>query len=206
MNKNLWVYVASLSFNVPTGVWGGGLSHYRNSANSTEREHTVNDTTFNLLIDVMNAAREGRYIHGNGRIYHINDYRGCTVSIDIMEGVATPEPRYIGIPRRDFNAADSIRSYLMLAEQEITQPLHYRWNDAHRMVAQAVQSDSLLYTNGGQWWIQQGASYVTCVNLAILADTAEVTHLNAHASWVYLQQQGTYRYKVSEETKRYMRF
>lgn len=165
----------------------------------------MNDNIFALIMQVITAAREGRYMHGNGRYFHIID-NGQKVVIDVQDGTKTPCPNYVGTPMVDMGTVNSLTSFLMLQDSNM-QDREFSYDQAKNLVKEAVNSNRLLYTNGAQWVIvhTDGKSVIS-VSLGVMGKTAPVVNYNAHASWKYMENNGSYRTTVSESTKKYMNF
>lgn len=164
----------------------------------------MNDSTFTLFVEVMNAAREGRYMFGNGAEWYVTNEYGQKLVINTVRGTKQFCPSYVGTPRVDMDVADRMRAFLLNAEKESSIPMNHRYWDAHDMVAYAVRHNNVMYTNGNDWWIRTGGSYVACVQLGIRGTHTMVTFLSAHSSWCYLQSNRPVL--LTEATKQYMGF
>ncbi|MEN9820703.1 MAG: hypothetical protein RL176_605 [Pseudomonadota bacterium] len=164
----------------------------------------MNDNMFTLIMVIITAAREGRYMHGNGRYYYIME-GNKPVCIDLINGTKMVELTYVGTPMVCTATANSLTSYLMLQDSESV-PREYDARLAHDLVKEAVNSDRLLYTNGADWTIlhTDGKSVIS-VNLGQV-NKATISSSNQHGSWKYMQQMMNYRATISEATKKHMRF
>lgn len=165
----------------------------------------MNDNVFKLFIEVMTAAREGRYMFGNGAQWYIVNQFNHKVVIDTIQATTTPCPDYVGTPRVDMDTVYSIERFLKSASQEEAATVEYRYYDAKSIVKEAVNSNNLLFTNGNQWYVRVATNYVLMVTLGIQTSHVTVYAMNMHASWVYMQENNR-PCILTDATRKYMGF
>lgn len=164
----------------------------------------MNDNIFNLFMLVIKAAREGRYVYGNGAQWYIMD-NGVPMCVDTINGQSFYLPSYKGMARVDMATADALESFLMSAQAEDTYKVEYRYSDAKSMIADAVRNNNLCFTNGNQWYAKVGTYCVVIVPLGVRASHVMVEVMNQHRSWMYMRNNPR-PCILTESTKKYMNF
>lgn len=166
----------------------------------------ITSKQFQMLMEVVKAAKEGRYMYGNGAQWYIVDECGQKLYINHITGEKQFIPNYEGTPRVDMQFAESMERWLANEEAERAEESNLRYSDAKAWVAKAVKEGRLLFTNGNQWYIQNAewSGYVTIVELGTLAAEARLYHMNLHASWKYMRFNGNTRPTVTMSTKQYL--
>jgi hypothetical protein len=168
-------------------------------AHNNKETTTMKNEIFSLFQEVISAARNGRYMYGNGGQWYIVDGFGNKVMIDTTgAGTKTMVPNYEGTPATDHATADRLERSLDQTEvewYETTIPYY----EAREMVKNAAVKNELLFTNGGQWYIN---SYGTVINVtlgSIINDNgrqyAAIASANLHTAWKY------YRFNNGEATR-----
>lgn len=160
---------------------------------------------FFMFLDILNAARNGRYMHGNGRYWYIVSEYGTKVVLDTIDGTTNACPDYDGTPRTDMDTVYSIERFLKAADKQDNIPCEYDYYTAKDIVRKAVQENNLLFTNGHQWYIKVGTHGVAIVPLGILTDKVTIEVMDCHSSWVYMQSNAR-PCILSDATKKYMNF
>jgi hypothetical protein len=162
----------------------------------------MNDNIFDMIMLIITAAEEGRYLHGNGVDFYIMEGNKPTC-VDVLKGTKTVELTYVGEPIVCTSVAERLTSFLRLQESECS-TREYNSGQAHDLVKQAVNDNRLLNTNGADWtFVYVDGKSVIRVNLG-QTGKATVTSFNKHASWKYLQD--SCRITVSETTRKEMHF
>lgn len=160
-------------------------------------------TTFNLFIQVISAAREGRFMFGNGAQWYIVDHAGRKWMYDTSIGTRTLVPDYEGTPRTDMGMAIRLEEFLLATKSEelFTRLVDYR--EAKAMVRDALRGGNLIFTNGGQWYIEIGGG-VAVVDLStkVSGTWARYSVMSRHGSWKYLRE-NTGRVQTTEDLERF---
>ena len=73
----------------------------------------INHTQFNLFMEIISAAKEGRFMYGNGAQWFVQDTYGKTVYINTVEGTRAFDPTYVGAPVCALAQADSLENWLL---------------------------------------------------------------------------------------------
>lgn len=165
----------------------------------------MKDNKFNLFIQVIEAAREGRFMYGNGAQWYITTHANTKVCIDTISDTTTATPDYVGTPRVDMDTVYSIERFLQTTSQEQAATVEYRYYDAKSIVKEAVNSNNLLFTNGNQWYVRVATNYVLMVTLGTQTSHVTVHAMNMHASWVYMQENNR-PCILTDATRKYMGF
>lgn len=165
----------------------------------------MRDNKFNLFVKVIEAAREGRFMYGNGAQWYVVTHTGTKVCIDTTADTTTVVPNYQGYPRTNTNVAEDLEAFLLQWDIE-TDVRELPYTHAHDMVKTAIRENNVYYTNGSDWYITYGysGSTVIRVTLGVVAKTAPVEVYNQHSSWCYNKMTGGYKAVISDATKRYM--
>jgi len=169
----------------------------------------MNNAIFSLFQEVINAARNGRYMFGNGAMWYIVDGFGSKVMINTVEGTKTMVPNYQGTPVTDHATADSLEQFLAQTDASDWNQTTMPYYTARDIVAQAAQKNELLFTNGGQWYINSHGT-VIMVELGMMVNEngrqmARVNAASLHAAWKYRRFNGeATRATVDGDTKKYL--
>ena len=153
---------------------------------------------------VINAARTGRFMFGNGAQWYIVDESGQKVMLDTVNGTTTFCPEYTASqPRMNEELARGLEEWLMAVDTEPGYSTFIpRWS-AMDAVRYAVRNNNLLFTNGGQWYIEQGGTVVS-YELGVNAPESARYAYSIHGAWKYMRAIGTERTKISEETRKFL--
>lgn len=166
----------------------------------------MNDQTFNLFNRVINAAKTGNFVYGNGANWHIVE-GGKDVFINTQLGtVEMSNVASTAVKVTDMQAVRNINAYLMEADATM-QTVHLDGYHNCKMAVDAIlwadKNNELLYSNGGQYAIKTGG-LVTIWDIGTRGRVI-VTYKGAHASFKHLTAHGGYTVSLSEDTKNYIR-
>lgn len=148
----------------------------------------MQDKTFNLFIEVINAANDGRYCHGNGAQWCIVDNDGNNVVIDTIrnERVIVDTPNQVA-PHAEVATAANLERFLMNSEATNVNTTkydgYYAVNTAVQDILAAAATNNVWHFNGGQTVIEKWGciySYDTTTRGQVT-----VTSMGAFASWKY---------------------
>jgi hypothetical protein len=152
---------------------------------------------------VIEAARAGRYMHGNGAMWYLVDEQGRQVLIDTVNGTITPCPEYnASEPHVNNVVANELENWLMIvpAEQGYASQMP-RWS-AMEAVRSATASGRLLFTNGGQWFVEEGGTVVS-YELGVNAPDSARYAYSIHGAWKY-RRCTTTRVIVTDDIRKFL--
>jgi hypothetical protein len=155
-------------------------------------------------MDVIHAARNNRYMHGNGAQWFIVDNYGNNVMIDTTTqyAFATPVPEYKGTAYTCHTTAINLENFLMRCHGEFFHT-QMAYHTAKRIVRDHVMDGNLMFTNGNQWYINNHGN-VQCYELGVAGDWAPVVSYDALSSWRYIQSTGGGQAPVTAGIKEYL--
>ena len=142
-------------------------------------------------------------MHGNGAQWFIVDNYGNNVMIDTTkpEAFATPVPDYDGVAYTCYTTASNLEAFLMASHGQMhTSSMPY--HNAKDIVRNHVMDGNLVFTNGGQWYINVYGT-IQCFELGVAGQWAEVRSYDALSSWRYLQSTGGGKAVVTDSIKQY---
>jgi hypothetical protein len=166
----------------------------------------INHTQFTLMMEVIAAAKEGRYMYGNGAQWFIMDTYGKAVYINHIEGTRAFAPNYVGCTVDALAQAESLEKWLMSEVAEDPATTYMPYYTAKAQVAKHYMAGEVVFTNGNQWYIKPVYSnYITVIELGTMVDgrDARVYSMSAHASWKYIRANGATPVEVNASTKQY---
>jgi hypothetical protein len=116
----------------------------------------LTDYIFGLFIEVMEAAKEGRFCHGNAGQWIILDKNGKMIEIDTNEGVVNRE---LNTPEQNparvcMDTYDNISSMLMTSKTEEAYTTVCSGPEYRKVMAtliEMIEDGRLKHTNGGIW-------------------------------------------------------
>ena len=163
----------------------------------------LNNAQFRAFITIIHAARNGRYMHGNGAQWYIVDTYGNNVCIDTTTEHAYPVlvPTYTGVPRDCYSTASNLERFLMACHGYIgTSEIQY--HTAFNMMKKHIQDGNLVYTNGNHWYVRVNDN-IFCFELGIVRNVAVIHSYDALSSWRYIQSTTGSKCHVTDSTKQY---
>lgn len=155
----------------------------------------MDNKTFNLFMEVINAAKEGRYMYGNGAMWYIVDIYGQKVMINTVNGTKELIPTYNGEARTDMRVAQDLEAFLSHEEAADVHTTEHNYMTARDMVATAARRNELLFTNGNLCYIKMSGTVVIAElgTQQYKKGQGYVTNVHAmslHAAWKYLRFNG----------------
>lgn len=157
----------------------------------------LTDRIFYLFIEVMKACQEGRFQHGNGAQWCIVDQLSGDVVIDTCAGsvnrVNTPDQ----VPAHtDMGTYNTLRSFLLQSDMQDNVTTTHTYGHAYRStmdaLVEACKSQEVLFTNGGQWYINhKNHPMLVFVYDISVKGRVTVTCMSAGNSWKYMQNNGS---------------
>jgi hypothetical protein len=155
---------------------------------------------------VIEAARAGRYMHGNGAMWYVTDMMGNKFMIDTVNGTITTCPEYSASePHTNNMVANELENWLMIVDAEQSFHSSMPRHRAMDMIRDAARNGGLFHTNGAQWYID-AAGTVVAIDLfgGPISNEVQFTSYSAHAAWKYKKAQGASRTVISEDIKKYL--
>lgn len=163
----------------------------------------MNDHIFSLFMEVINAAANGRYCHGNGAQWCIVDVQGNNLCIDTISGkteFVAPNPV---APHTDMVTARNLEQFLMSEEavnrSETVQTGYHAVRNAALDILRAAQNNGVYYFNGGQCTIETGWNSVRVYDTSVRGQVTVHT-MGKMASWKYITANGGYKQKLNKES------
>jgi hypothetical protein len=149
---------------------------------------------FNLFMEVISAAKEGRFIYGNGAQWHIIDRFGRMTVIDTCEGTTTLVPEYTGTPRTDHSQSRRLEEFLMATQAEEGHTGEIGRNYAEEYIEDAKKNGNFIFGNGNHYFIRKGGTVVvyemgTTIRRGMY-QMVQFTAMTTHGAWKYLRANG----------------
>lgn len=171
----------------------------------------MDNKTFTLFMEVINAAENGRYMYGNGAMWYIVDNYGQKVMINTVNGTRELIPSYNAAEAHtDLHTAKSLIKFLEKTERQAGYESTMPYHKAKQVVAEAVRKNELLFTNGGQWYINYSGTVVV-VELGYShrengQEMATVNAMSLHAAWGYRRFNGGehVRHQICDATRKFL--
>lgn len=148
------------------------------------------DNIFNLFIEVIKAAREGRYLYGNGGDWYIVDYSGNKLYINTVNGTVMPMPSYDGQAHSDWDVADRLVQFLLSSNPGNDFMYDISYMDAVAHKDNSVKNGMLLFFNGGQVYFKDYNNMVLWVDISAKKERTTMHRMSALRSFQYLQAMG----------------
>ena len=171
----------------------------------------MDNNTFTLFMEVINAAENGRYMYGNGAMWYIVDGFGQKVLINTVDGTRTLIPNYNAAEAHtDLRTAQSLVSFLEKSDRQAGYESTMPYYQAKQMVADAARKNELLFTNGGQWYINYSGTVVVvelgCIRRENGREMASMSAMNLHAAWGYRRFNGGehVRHQICSATRQFL--
>ena len=168
----------------------------------------MNDHIFGLFMEVINAAKSGRYCHGNAAQWHIVDVQGNSLCIDTISGkteVVTPNPV---APHICLTTARNLEQLLMTEEatnrSETVQYGYHSVRNAALDILTAAKNNGIYYFNGGQCTIDSGWGSVRVYDTSVRGQVTIHT-MGKMASWKYIKAMGGQKQQLSKESLDFFR-
>jgi hypothetical protein len=163
----------------------------------------LNNAQFRAFMTIIHAARNGRYMHGNGAQWYIVDTYGNNVCIDTTteHAFAVPVPTYTGVPSNCYSTASSLERFLMACDGYVhTSEMQY--HAAFNTVKKHIQDGNLVYKNGNHWYVRVNDNII-CFELGIVRNVTVIHSYDALSSWRYIQSTTGNNCHVTDSTKKY---
>lgn len=162
----------------------------------------LNDYIFSLFIRVMEAAKNGGYMFGNGADWYIVE-NGKKLHINTVSGTVNEVPNYNGTPVADMGTHNNLYSFLMQSEMQTGYDSVYtgfECRSAIKSLIEACQEGSVLFTNGGQWYVcPTNHKNTVMVYETSVRGTVKVHQMSYGAAWKYMQSTKTFQH-IDQDT------
>lgn len=172
----------------------------------------MNTTTFDLFIRVIKAAREGRFMHGNGAQWNIVDESGRKIVIDTTNNTVEFTPDYDGKPYTSHDLAYRLEDFLALSESSDDYSTDMEQHQAKAIVGQETANGNLMFTNGAQWYLRAKGTIIVidlaCVEIrgGYQREYRMVKYhaMSRHSAWKYVRAHGEIRATVTNDTRNFL--
>lgn len=144
------------------------------------------DNIFNLFIEVIKAAREGRFMYGNGGDWYIVDYSGNKLYINTVNGTVMPMPYYDGEAHADWTVADQLVQFLLESDPGADFMYDISYVNAVMHKENSIKNGALLHYNGGQVYFKDYSNMVLWVDISAKKERTTMHRMSALCSFQYL--------------------
>jgi len=162
----------------------------------------LNDYIFGLFIQVMNAARNGNYMFGNGADWYIVE-NNKKLHINTVSGSVDEVPNYNGTPVVDMGTYNNLYRFLMQSDMQSGYDstfAGFEYRHAIRSLIEACEDGRVLFTNGGQWYVSpKNHKNTVMVYETSVRGTVKVHQMSYGASWRYMQNTNTFQH-IGQDT------
>lgn len=158
---------------------------------------------FSAFMDIIHAAKNGRYMYGNGGTWYIIDTLGNKVCIDTTSStvITTTVPNYDGVPHTCYITVGNLERFLMACHGYMgTSEIQY--HTAFNMMRKHIQDGNLVYTNANHWYVRVNDN-IFCFELGVAGNMATITSYDALSSWRYIQTTTGSKGYVTDSIKQY---
>jgi hypothetical protein len=150
----------------------------------------MENNIFKMYMMIIDAARNGRFMYGNGALWYIID-NGNKVLLDTVNGTTTFIPEYNGVARVDMKVANELEAFLNATDSAPEYTSYINYDDATKIVVEAATRGDFLYNNGNQCYINY-AGTVSVIELGVrYQDNKAAMHTKSlHGAWKYRRFNG----------------
>lgn len=148
------------------------------------------DNIFRLFIEVVFAAREGRFIFGNGADWYIVNHAGKKLHINTINGTVAAVSDYDGQPHTDWRTADQLVNFLLASNPCADFEYEIKYSDAVLHKENSIKNGMLLDFNGGQLYFRDYTNGVLWVDISSNKETTVMHKMSALRAFQYLQTVG----------------
>ena len=154
---------------------------------------------------VISAAKEGRYYHGNGAQWFIEE-AGKKIAIDTMYATAKEVPTYEGTAHTSYTTASNLEAFLRVSDPELShltartgQSLYWSIDE----LVKAAADKRVLFSNGGYYvYLNNYNRVVWFMHSSGPRGSVDIVTMSELASWKYMQSHGNER--VSEHVRQFI--
>lgn len=154
---------------------------------------------------VISAATEGRYYHGNGAQWFVEE-DGKKVVIDTMDATEKEVPTYEGTAHTSYTTASNLLDFLRVSESELSHLAVHTGQSLYWFVDELVKAAAdkrVLFSNGGYYvYLNNYNRVVWFMHASGPRGSVDIVTMSELASWKYMQSHGNER--VSEYTRQYI--
>jgi hypothetical protein len=145
---------------------------------------------FNLFMEVILAAREGRFMFGNGAQYFIVDRFGRMICVDTVAANWEIAPNYEGTPRTDHSQSRRLEEFLMATQAEEGHTGEIQRHYAEQYIEEARQNGNLVHGNGNYYFVKKGGTVVVYSMATTIRrgmyQMVQFHAMSSHGAWKYL--------------------
>lgn len=154
---------------------------------------------------VISAATEGRYYHGNGAQWFIEE-DGKKVAINTMNATEQEVPTYEGTAHTSYTTASNLLDFLRKSESELSHLAVHTGQSLYWFIDELVKAaadNRVLFSNGGYYvYLNNYNRVVWFMHSSGPRGSVDIVTMSELASWKYMQSHGNER--VSKHTREYI--
>lgn len=154
---------------------------------------------------VISAAKEGRYYHGNGAQWFIEE-SGKKIVIDTVDVTEKEVPEYQGTVHTSYTTASNLRNFLRQSQSEMShlavltgQGLYWKIDE----LVKAAADNRVLFSNGGYYvYLNNYNRVVWFIHSNGPRGSVDFVTMSELGSWQYMQSHGSER--VGNHTREFI--
>jgi hypothetical protein len=154
---------------------------------------------------VISAAKEGRYYHGNGAQWFVEE-DGKKIAIDTMYATEKEVPEYQGTAHASYTTASNLERFLRVSDPELSHLASHTGQSLYLFVDELVEAAAdkrVLFSNGGYYvYLNNYNRVVWFMHASGPRGSVDIVTMSELASWKYMQSHGNER--VSENTRQFI--
>ena len=165
----------------------------------------LTDVAYGLFMRVISAALEGRYYHGNGGQWSINE-QGKKLAVDTVNNTVTEIPHYEGTMHGDTRVVSSLLDFLRTSHTESYDVTYSDPNTVQYCVDQLVEAaaaNRVLFGNGAYYVYVTADGVVRWLGYSSQGKgEIRVTTMTKLGSWQYTEMMQNER--ISEHSRQWI--
>jgi hypothetical protein len=154
---------------------------------------------------VISAAKEGRYYHGNGVQWYIEE-AGKKIAIDTMNATAEEDRAYNGTAYACQTTVNNLEKFLRVSDPELSHLAVHTGQSLYWFVDELVKAaadNRALFSNGGYYvYLNNYNRVVWFMHTSGPRGSVDIVTMSELASWKYMQSHGNER--VTENTRQFI--
>jgi hypothetical protein len=154
---------------------------------------------------VISAANEGRYYHGNGVHWFIEE-AGKKIAINTMYATEEEVPEYQGTVHTSYTTASNLMHFLRISQSEMSHLAVHTGQSLYWFIDELVKAaadNRVLFSNGGYYvYLNNHNRVVWFMHSSGPRGSVDIVTMSEFASWNYMQSHGNER--VSEHVRQFI--
>ncbi len=154
---------------------------------------------------VISAAKEGRYYHGNGVLWCIEE-AGKKIAINTEYATEQEVPEYQGTAHTSYTTASNLESFLRVSNPELSHLASHTGQSLYWFVDELVKAaanNRALFSNGGYYvYLNNYNRVVWFMHSSGPRGSVDIVTMSELASWKYMQSHGNER--VGEHVRQFI--